>query len=518
MTERNIAGVCALLLLTTVSPVLPVSPPYSVPPAIPRAAENLAPRESRAPLEYDRRRLLAGHVLRRIGFGPNPAEMNAILSMGTAAYINQQLNPASINDTAAEHRLPPRPSDPYDYDRWMKRWFLRMVYSRRQLREKMTLIWHEHFATSLEKVGLGCQMAQQEEFLRANSLGSFRDLLIGITKDKAMLTYLDNNYNNGQAYDDRGKLIPPNENYAREFLQLFSMGPAKLRIDGTVITNSRREPVASYSERDVREVARAFTGWYHDYKCQQKPQFSPDYHDPNDKKLLGSVIHGRAGRDGARDVDAVVDIVMGNPNVAPFISKILIQKLATETPTPGYVQRVATVFANTQGNIRATVSAILNDQEFYSDGVILSQYKEPVEQFVGALRALEADTKGGDLIGWFYSAGQLPYFPPSVFSFYPPGQKDTLINAALLINRDRVADGIVYNSYETSIDPQGLIRKHNLKNPEQAVDYLSDALISAPLQPEVRKKVIQYMKGRVDDEKFRGAAWLILCSPDFQRN
>ena len=518
MLKRTVAVICIMLSLAAALPALPGSSSYSIPPVVPRDTVESSPRVENGPAEYDRRRLIAGHVLRRIGFGPNPAEMNAILSMGTAGYIGMQLNPASINDSAAEHRLPPRPSDPYDYDRWMKRWFLRMVYSRRQLREKMTLIWHEHFAASLEKVGLGCQMAQQEEFLRANSLGSFRDLLVGITRDKAMLTYLDNNYNNGQAYDDRGKLIPPNENYAREFLQLFSMGPAKLKMDGTLVTNSKREPAPSYSERDVREIARAFTGWYHDYKCQQKPQFDPVMHDPNDKKVLGAVIQGRPGREGTKDVEAVVDIVMRNPNVAPFISKILIQKLATETPTPGYVQRVATVFANTQGNIRATVSAILNDPEFYSDAVILSQYKEPVEQFVGALRALEADTKGGDLIGWFYSAGQLPYFPPSVFSFYPPGQKDTLINAALLINRDRVADGIVYNAYETSIDPQALIRKHNLKTPEQVVDYLSDALISGPFQPEVRKKVIQYMKGRVDDEKFRGAAWLILCSPDFQRN
>jgi uncharacterized protein (DUF1800 family) len=490
--------------------------PYTIPAVAPQA--GVAKQEAQAPLDYDRNRLIAGHVLRRIGFGPNPAEMAAILQMGPQAYINQQLNPTSIDDSAAERRLPPKPHDQYDYDTYMKRWFLRMTYSRRQLREKMTLIWHEHFATGLDKVSVGCLMAQQEELLRKDALGNFRDLLIGITKDKAMLAYLDNNYNNGQAYDDKGKLIPPNENYAREFLQLFSMGPAKLRMDGTVVTNSKGVPVAGYTERDVREIARAFTGWYHDYKCLVPARFYEYYHDPNDKKVLGTTIAGRAGNDGAREVEAVVDVVMRNPNVAPFISKMLIQKLATETPSAGYVQRVSTVFANSGGNIRAVVSAILNDSEFYSDAVILSQYKEPVEQFVGALRALEANTKGGDLIGWFYVSGQLPYFPPSVFSFYPPGQKETLINAALLINRDRVADGIVYNAYETSIDPAALIRKHNLKTPAQVVDYLSNALIVGPLQSDVRNKIIAYMKGHVNDEKFRGAAWLILCSPDFQRN
>lgn len=506
------------MIAATAGAAAPAGARYAIPATPPPNARVLESRDAQSPIEYNRQRLVAGHVLRRIGFGPNPAEMNAILNMGTAAYIDMQLNPMSINDSAAESRLPPRPTDVYDYDRWMKRWFLRMVYSRRQLREKMTLIWHEHFATSLEKVSVGCLMSQQEELLRANALGNFRDLLIGITRDKAMLVYLDNNYNNGQAYDDRGKLVPPNENYAREFLQLFSMGPAKLRMDGTVVTDSKGVPLPSYSEHDVREVARAFTGWYHDYKCQEKAHFSADYHDPNSKKVLGTTIAGRTGAAGASEVDAVVDAVMRNPNVAPFISRILIQKLATETPSPAYVQRVSTVFSNSHGNIHAVVAAILNDSEFYSDSVILSQYKEPVEQFVGALRALEADTKGGDLIGWFFAAGQLPYFPPSVFSFYPPGHKETLINSALLINRDRVADGIVNSGYETSIDPAALIRKHNLKTPEQIVDYLSDALIVGPLQADVRAKIIAYMKGKVTDEKFRGAAWLILCSPDFQRN
>src|SRR5262249_227279 len=165
----------------------------------------------------DERRLTAGHVLRRLGFGPSPADMSTVLSMGVPAYIAQQLNPLSINDSAAEAKLPPPPKDQYDYETRLRRWFIRMVYSKRQLREKMTLIWHEHFATCIEKVGSGCLMAQQESLFRVTSLGEFRNLLINITKDKAMMVWLDNNYNNGQATDSNGKKIPPNENYAREF-------------------------------------------------------------------------------------------------------------------------------------------------------------------------------------------------------------------------------------------------------------------------------------------------------------
>ena len=120
--------------------------PYTIPPVGPGSQEAVPKNVGR--IQYDQNRLIAGHVLRRIGFGPNPAEMRAILEMGPTAYINQQLNPLSIDDSFAESKLPPKPRDQYDYETHLRRWFIRMTLSRRQLREKMTLIWHEHFATS----------------------------------------------------------------------------------------------------------------------------------------------------------------------------------------------------------------------------------------------------------------------------------------------------------------------------------------------------------------------------------
>ncbi len=157
-------------------------------------------------------------------------------------------------------------------------------------------------------------------------------------------------------------------------------------------------------------------------------------------------INGRNGPSGAQEVSDVVDILMRQPTMAPFISKILIQKLATETPSGAYVERVARVFQQTGGNIRSTVRAILIDQEFYSQSVVRTQFKEPIEHFVGALRALGAQTKGEFMIYWSNAAEQLLYYPPSVFSFYPPGGKGQLVNTALVTIRDRVADDIVSNA------------------------------------------------------------------------
>ena len=466
---------------------------------------------------YAEDKLLAGHVLRRLGFGPNPQELNAVLSMGIPAYIELQLNPNKIDDSAANSKLPSPPRDFYSDYEWIKRWHTRVVYSRRQLQEKMTLIWHEHFAASELKVGVGGFMHQYEETLRKHSLGNFRDLLIEITKDQAMLVFLDNNFNNGNAFDDNGKKIPPNENYAREFLQLFALGTDRLNMDGTVQKDSKGLPHPTYSEKDVKEVSRALTGWYVNYRAGRKSQFTADLHDSGKKTILGVTVNGRSGPNGGSEINDVVDIVMRQPSMPPFISKILIQKLATETPSPAYVERVARVFQQSGGNIRSTVRAILMDSEFYSPAVVRTQYKEPIEHFVGALRSLGARTQGENLIYWSYAAEQLIYYPPSVFSFYPPGNKGQLINTALVTIRDRVADDIVANAGDTTFDVATFLPNGTL-TPGEATDFIIDALLTAPPDPALRSKVLSYLKGQVNEEKVRGAIWLVLCSPDYQRN
>jgi uncharacterized protein (DUF1800 family) len=468
--------------------------------------------------DYDPQRLLAGHLLRRIGFGPNAAEVNRVLQIGTTAYIDEQLNPQRIDDSAAEAKFYPQTRRLFDDYARIRRWYTRMVYSRRQLQEKMTLVWHEHFAVSNVKVGIAHFMGTYEDTLRRDGLGSFRQLLIDMTKDKAMLYWLDNNYNSGTDTDDEGNPVPPNENFARELMQLFSLGTERLRDDGTAVDGPDGQPLQNYTEDDVKAVARALTGWYADYRDRGPSSFAPEIHDSSDKTILGETLHGRSGADGAREVEDVVDIIMRQQSVAPFISRELILKLATETPSPGYVSRVTAVFRSTNGDLRSVVRAILTDPEFTSDAVVRSQFKEPIEQFVGPVRALGGKSKGAAFIDWCIPAKQLLYYPPSVFSFYRPGQKGSLVNTAQATIRDTIADYIVSGYYDTAFDARKLIKKNHLTTPEQTVDFLSDALLAGPLVEDVRARVVAYMDGRVDEEKVRGAAWLIICSPDFQRN
>lgn len=451
--------------------------------------------------------------------------------MGRAAYTELQLHPEHIDDRVGERVYLPTPTS--EGDTPLVSWLSRMAYSRRQLQEKMALIWHEHFACSIMKVGSANLLRDQEQLVRTHALGNFRALLIAMTTDNGMLYFLDNTDNDGQAVDGEGNPIAPNENYARELLQLFSLGVHQLNIDGTPVVDEEGKPVPAYSESDVKEIARALTGWHAQYPQQINPEdpheyippaeFVPSRHDPRQKTLLGQIVPAD-DQNGAADVERVVDIIMRHPSTAPFIATELIQKLATETPSPGYVARVARVFAFTHGDIRATVRAILTDAEFYSAAVVGSQFKTPVEYMVGAVRGLGTTGQASQALSyWTLLTGEYVFSAPSVFSFYRPGAKGSLVTAGYVVARDVSTDQLVNippdTGYDVYWDAQAMIRRHHLaQRPGRALDLLTQNLLAAPLSPETRAILLEYMGPTVTEEKLRGAAWLIMSAPEYQVN
>jgi len=362
-------------------------------------------------------------------------------------------------------------------------------------------------------------MEKQEAMFRANALGNFRTLLNNIITDQAMMIMLDNDPNSGTLTDDDGNPILPNSNFSREFLQLFTLGPVLLNLDGTPIVDGAGIPLPTYTEDDVNEVARALTGWEVDWRKERflKSFFIPGDHHVGPRNILGVSLPGRSGKNGALEVRDVVDVIMKHPNVAPFVSKYLIQKLATERPSPAYVQRVAVVFNRYRGDLKKTVRAILLDPEFYADANLRAGYKEPIEHFVGAARALGATTDGAAFIDWTFLTKQLLYYPPSVFSFYPPGQKRQLVTTATVTYRDRGADELAAAWWSVSWDAEKIILKNKLTSPDLAVSWLENALLVGPLQPDVRQRIVDYFEGGVGKTKFRGAVWLFMTSPDYQR-
>jgi uncharacterized protein (DUF1800 family) len=482
----------------------------------------------------------AGHVLRRIGFGPNKKDLKLYKKKGFNNFINEQLNPSSINDDKAINKLPgiaKNEDNILDSD-MIRRWYIRMIWTRRILQEKMTLIWHEHFSTSQEKVLSGALMLEHENNLRQYALGNFRDFLIKMSQDQAMLIWLDNNNNRGDLYDIPTALgSKPNENYAREFLQLFSTGTTLLNIDGTPILQGGL-PKPAYTEEDILHVSLAMSGWATPWPRRfNNVEFRAWIHNDDNKTLFatdpggGIVIpgHPRGNPAGADETAAVVDAVLTRraDTVAAFISKMLIQKLVTETPSPQYVAAVATVFRDSGWNIKEAVRTILT---YSSDGVtpeilkaenVRSMHKEPIEYVIGAIRALNAKTKDYEMLDWTFDMGQLAYWPPSVFSFYPPGNKGALVSTAYVFIRDRVADEYVRGWSDTYIQISRLITKFDLNTAEDAVAFLENQMLAHPISEPNRTTLLNYAGGptaSIDETKLQGLIWMVMCSPDYQRN
>src|SRR5262249_16930110 len=209
--------------------------------------------------------------------------------------------------------------------------------------------------------------------------------------------------------------------------------------------------------------------------------------------------------------------------MAPFISKILIQKFATQTPTPRYVARVARTFSRTGGDLRATVFSMFVDREFWHPDVMRSQPKTPIEQIAGILRSLEAQTQGRAMIDFGFVTKHLVHYPPTVFSFYPPGEKERLLQTDLLIKRDNFALSLLHAApgNEGWVDLDTLFRKHNINGtPAEIVDKMSYLLMQAPLESRARARIIKFISdsGEPNIDNLRVALWLILSSPDYQRN
>src|SRR5205814_8270390 len=237
----------------------------------------------------------AGHFYRRASFGANLHELRQAVRAGLPPTLDRLLNVgerenvlATAGDLIARNR-----SNAYALRGW---WLYTMLNSTQPLAEKMTLFWHNHFATSIAKVQRTLLMFKQNQLIRQYTLGKFRPLLLAMSKDSAMLVWLDSNSN------VKGR---PNENYAREVMELFSLG------------------VGNYTEADVREAARAFTGWH---TGGEEFRFKPELHDDGPKTFFG--------RTGNWDGTDVVRIILEQPACARFLVGKLYTFLVSETPPP----------------------------------------------------------------------------------------------------------------------------------------------------------------------------------------
>jgi len=397
-------------------------------------------------------RAAIGHLLRRVGFGPSAATWDTWAKLDYDDAVDRVL-------AELEQAVPADSEgfDVYDPGTIQQLWLERMAAAPSGAAEKLAFFWHGHFATSDAKLSDPWLMWTQYKLLRAKGPGPFRDLVLAISKDVAMIRWLDGNSNRaGHA----------NENYGREVQELFTLG------------------IGNYTETDIREVSRAFTGWgsrHHDFV------FRKHFHDDGTK-----TIHGKTGTFGGEDA---VDLLVAQPACARFIAGKLLRFYSHPDPTPAEVEALAQVMRDNGLDTKATLASLLRSESFRARAHHRALVKSPIEFVVGAVRALGST----EIPPWIHGAvdrmGQILFKPPSVKG-WTSGRG--WLSSGAIVERLRAAQRIA----------QSVTKAHGAHPPKTPLADIMDVTF----QGHAPKELVEVLAGMQGAER----AATVLGGPEFQ--
>lgn len=433
-----------------------------------------------------------GHLYRRAGFGATQAELADGLADGHEKTLDHILNgkPESEDFTrtsefmASEKSMPPGAPLP----RLSAWWLDRMLKTAHPLREKLTLFWHNHFATSNVKVQNARHMLAQYWLMNRYALGSFKSMLTEMGTDPAMMVWLDT------IQSVKGK---PNENYARELMELFSLG------------------IGNYTEADIREAAKAFTGYE---IANGKGVFNRKQHDAGEKTVFG--------KSGAFTGEDITKLCLEKAACSRFIAMKLYRFLISESDMPEkeIIESLAEKYREFDYDTGKLVALMLRSNLFFSPAAYRAKIKSPVEFAVGIVRGLEGTAGPMPLAAAMENLGQVLFAPPSVKGW---DGGPTWLNAQTLLGRNNLALTLVETP---KCDPAKLLaRRRPGAVDEEIVDYLLGVFLQCDVPDESRSKLIAYLgKARgvkfpvywtKDDQtnhRYRAVAHLVLTLPEFQ--
>ena len=469
----------------------------------------------------------AAHLYRRAGFGGSPDDVNRAVSAGMHASVDGFLRPPSSNALPARpqvvsERLSPgerqvlmananaapavasAAADPAnaapdasiqkvrrkiagarrDNTIALQRWWLdRMIGSPAQLQEKMTLLWHGHFTSAYQKGITADALVDQNELFRSHALGNIRDLTLRVSQDPAMLRYLDNSQNN-KAH--------PNENYARELMELFTLG------------------IGNYTETDVRESARAFTGWAfdRDYAFRNFPA----RHDDGTKTFLGKT--------GNFDGKDIVEIIFAQPAAAQWFSKTLLNFFVYNDPEPQLVDAVAALLRKNDFNVEPVMATLLRSNVFYGDRAYRALVKSPVQFVVGSYQLYGIQQSDIVALGALRRMGQVLFYPPNVKGWDGGA---AWLNSQTLLTRENFASSLQQKMGGAPWLQQAL-RSMDSASVSRA---LTAVILQNDVSPASTARLSAYLNGsnvteraglsaENADERVRGAAYLTMAMPAYQ--
>ncbi|MEM7362740.1 MAG: DUF1800 domain-containing protein [Pseudomonadota bacterium] len=381
----------------------------------------------------------AHRFLRQASYGPTPASVDDVRFGGYEAWIDEQIaTPRSIHLAEMFDLGTPEDVTEGQINR-LDVWFRVAVRGDDQLRQRVAFALSQIMVVSDRSVLFDTPngLAHYYDLLAEHSFGNFRDLMEAVTLNPSMGVYLSML---GNERPDPERNIRPDENYARELMQLFTIGLVELNLDGTPRTDEAGEPIPTYDQATIEGFAHVFTGWTFpateswdapSYRFIGEMTAFPAFHDEGSKQLLNDVVLP-AGQTPEEDLSMALDNIFEHPNVAPFISRQLIQRLVSANPSPAYISRVAAVFnddgAGERGNLAAVVGAILLDEEARAAPTETSgKLMEPLLRLTAMWRAFPARSGNDRLIfeSPDFFLAQAPLRSPSVFNFYSPDYAPT---------------------------------------------------------------------------------------------
>lgn len=400
----------------------------------------------------------AAHLGRRAAFALSARELKQLAGMDVGSAVEKILSPET--DTKAEksfESLLDSAAASNEYRKLAGAWCYRLAGTSLPLTEKLVVLWHGHFATSADKVKEVPLLRTQNELLRKFALGDFRELAQGISKDPAMLIYLDS-VSNRKAH--------PNENYARELMELFCLGEG------------------NYTEKDVQELARCFTGW--EIK-QERYRFNRFQHDSGKKMIFD--------KEGTFTGEQAVDLVIQHDAMPYFICKKLFKYFVSETlePSRELLEPLAQTFRQSQFTLHVVVQQILASKFFYSTEAVGRKVRSPVDLAIGLLRGLEGTTNSIELSEWTERCGQGLLAPPNVKGW--DGGK-SWINSSTIVSRANMLHAVLHHE-STKFGELNLIdyfKKQGWNDREEIVDRLTELFCPVTISTSTKRKLLEIVK------------------------
>jgi uncharacterized protein (DUF1800 family) len=462
----------------------------------------------------------ADRFLEQTTFGPTPALVTKVQIQGLQNFLN------------AQYALPVTPyPDPAAMESGLgnvqERYFIVNLTAQDQLRQRVAFALSQIFVIGGDKITDPTAFTNYLRLLDADAFTNYRQIMGDVTLSPAMGHWLDM-VNNGKPNVAAGDHA--NENYARELMQLFTLGTGLLNPDGSPQLDSNNLPIPTYTQDQVEAFARAYTGWTYPLTPGSTQQtYNPAYwtgpmvavdsnHDMGSKQLLqyagasgGGLLP--AGQSSVQDLNGALDNIFNHPNIGPFVCSQLIQHLITSNPSPAYVQRVAAVFANNgtgvRGDMKSVLTAILLDSEARrgddpanavgTDGHL----QEPILFITGLLRAFNATTDGSDLSYYAGNMGQNPLYAPSVFNFYAPsyvipgtttlGPEFQILTTATSLQRANWVNTFAFGSFGgESVDFSSYAAQAS--NPGALVDSLNALLMHGSMTADMKNAIVTAMQ------------------------